>query len=165
MLQENNPADERHSWHVYFMEIAELAASRSTCLRRKVGAVATDSRHRIIGTGYNGAPSGMVHCTKHTCVRIKNKIPSGQQLELCKAIHAEQNLVVHLGERLKGATIYCTTRPCTTCTKLLIGCGVTHIVWLNNYDDEYATSLIKELGWNIAQDENGFYHATAVDSN
>ena len=144
--------DERIPWVVYFMRIAEEVASRSTCIRRHVGAVAVDVNHRILGTGYNGAPMGMSHCTR--------KIPSGQQLELCKAIHAEQNLVVYLGESLAGATVYCTTRPCTTCTKLLIGCGVKEIVWKQDYNDPYADQLLQEyMGTPTTQDEYGYYHA------
>lgn len=154
---------ERLSWTAYYMHLAEEVALRSTCVRRQVGAVAVDPYKMVIGTGYNGAPSKMEHCTRDTCIRVKMKIPSGKQLETCKAIHAEQNLVIKHGPELKGATIYCTTRPCTTCMKLLIGCKVQEIIWKNNYDDEYATELLREYTHSeITTDENGYYHAACV---
>lgn len=156
----------RASWDEYFMDIAKLVATRTTCFRRAVGAVAVDKHHRVLGTGYNGAPSGLSHCTRATCIRIQKNIPSGQRSELCKAIHAEQNLVIHLGEQLDGATVYVTTRPCTTCTKLLIGCGVEEIVWEQNYDDEYATTILAEYQIRsefdktpvVTKDKYGYYH-------
>ena len=128
----------------YAMRLAEVAALRSTCLRRKVGAVAIDRDGYVLATAYNGAPSGLQHCTPESCIRVKNKIPSGQQLEMCKAIHAEQNLVLRLGPRLKGATVYCTTCPCVTCAKLLIGADVDAICWKEDYDNPYAKSLLEE---------------------
>lgn len=156
----------RASWDEYFMSIAEQVATRTTCIRRAVGAVAVDKRHHVIGTGYNGAPSGLSHCTKETCIRIKKNIPSGQQSELCKAIHAEQNLIIDAAGKLEGATVYCTTRPCTTCTKLLIGCGVEEIIWKYDYPDEYATTLLTEYQVRspmdkfpvITKDVHNFYH-------
>lgn len=138
--------EKRLSWDSYFMGLTDAIASRSTCLRRHVGAIAVDNKHRIIGTGYNGAPSGMSHCTKDTCVRIVRNIPSGQQLDICKALHAEANIVLQLGYGLENATLYCNTQPCTNCFKLLIGSGISRIVWKNPYDDEYALQLMKEYG-------------------
>ena len=141
------------------MQIAEVAALRSTCLRRKVGAVAIDRDGYVLATAYNGAPRGLTHCTPESCVRVKNNIPSGQQLEMCKAIHAEQNLVLRLGPRLKGATVYCTTCPCVTCAKLLIGADVDAICWKTDYDNPYAKELMKEWCNNdtgIIKHENGY---------
>lgn len=138
--------DARMDWDDYFMQVAEMVKERSTCFRRQVGAVAVDDRHRIIGTGYNGAPAGMRHCTRESCIREKLQIPSGQRAELCKAIHAEENIVLQLGERLKGATLYCTIQPCITCTKSLIGAGIRRIVWKGDYPDDYARELMLEYG-------------------
>ena len=143
MLKNDN---KRQSWDSYFMDLAHNVASRSTCLRRKVGAVAVNERHRIIGTGYNGPPSGMSHCTEKTCVRIARNIPSGSQLDLCKAIHAEANIVLQLGEKLRNATIYITCQPCTGCLKLLMGAGIRRIVWEKPYDDPYSRQLMNEYG-------------------
>ena len=147
------------------MRLAETAALRSTCLRRKVGAVAIDRDGYVLATAYNGAPSGLTHCTPDSCIRVKNKIPSGQQLEMCKAIHAEQNLVLRLGPRLKGATVYCTTCPCVTCAKLLIGAGVAAICWKQDYDNPYAKELMIE--WSNSDcgicEKNG-YHWVIYDN-
>jgi dCMP deaminase len=151
--------DNRINKDDYAMKLAETAALRSTCLRRKVGAVAIDREGYVLATGYNGAPRWLAHCTPETCIRVKNKIPSGQQLEMCKAIHAEQNLVLRLGPRLKGATVYCTTCPCVTCAKLLIGAGVAAICWKQDYDNPYAKELMLEWSdsdWGIIK-KNGYY--------
>ena len=84
----------RKSWDEYFMEIAEIVKTRSTCLRRQVGAVIVKD-NRIITTGYNGAPSGLRHCTDiGGCERERLHIPSGQRHELCRALHAEQNAII-----------------------------------------------------------------------
>ena len=146
----------RLDWDTYFMRLAKEVKSRSTCIRRQVGAVAVDSKHRVIGTGYNGAPSGLKHCTKLTCVRNLQKIPSGQRLELCKAIHAEENIVLQLGEKLHDATLYCTIQPCVSCIKSLIGSGVYRVVWEGNYPDGYARELMSEYG-TITQLASGYH--------
>lgn len=144
----------RQSWDKYFMDMASQVASRSTCLRRQIGAVAVNQKHRVLGTGYNGAPSGMSHCTKDTCIRIQKNIPSGTQLDVCKAIHAEANIVLQLGEQLHNATLYCTARPCTSCLKLLMGAGIKRIVWITNYPDNYSETLMKEYGvMGLTEDE------------
>lgn len=154
---------EREPWDQYFMSMAEHAASRSTCTRRKVGAVAVNNRNRVIGTGYNGAPSGLEHCTTETCVRRKLDIPSGTQLDLCKAIHAEANIVLQLGDRLKGAKVYCTTQPCTSCLKLLMGASVSEIFWKEFYPDPYSTELMLEYG--IPSIRNGLVNLYRRSSN
>ena len=145
-INDLNHEDDRLEWDDYFMQLAEFVKERSTCFRRKVGAVAVDRRHRVIGTGYNGAPAGMSHCTRKSCIREKLKIPSGQRSELCKAIHAEENIVLQLGEKLEGATLYCTIQPCIMCTKSLIGAGIHRIVWKGDYPDDYARELMLEYG-------------------
>lgn len=137
---------ERQTWDEYFMNLAKAVSERSTCTRRKVGAVAVDLKHRIIGTGYNGAPANLSHCTSARCVRTLNNIPSGKELDRCRAIHAEANIVLQCGERLNKATLYCTTKPCIACFKLLYGAGVDRIVWVENYDDALSTELMEEGG-------------------
>ena len=114
--------DNRASWPRYFMDIAHLVAQRSTCLRRKVGAIAVLDR-RILATGYNGAPSGVPHCLEVGCLRQQMGIPSGQRHEICRGIHAEQNVIIQAavhGISLRGAEIFCTTQPCIICAKMLI---------------------------------------------
>ena len=146
--------DERPSWDEYFMEMAVLTAKRSTCLRRKVGAVIVKDKH-IIATGYNGAPRGIMHCAERGgCVREKLGVPSGERHELCMALHAEQNAIVQaakMGASVDGATIYVTHQPCSICTKFIINAGIKRIVYKEPYPDEFALELIKEAGIEIEQ--------------
>lgn len=145
----------RQTWHEYFFDIARKVATRSTCVRRHVGSVAVNKYNRIIGTGYNGAPSGLEHCTKETCIRTVRNIPSGSELSICKGIHSEQNIILQLGERLEDGSLYCTNKPCTICLKLLMGVKIAHIYWLQDYDDEYSDILMKEYGYIDHHEING----------
>lgn len=143
----------RPSWDEYFLEVAELVAKRSTCLRRKVGAVAVRDK-RILASGYNGAPSGLVHCEDIGCIRQKLNIPSGQRQELCRALHGEQNIIIQAvlhGVDLKGASLYVTNQPCVTCTKMLISVGVKEIIISEGYPDELARKMLKEAGIKLKQ--------------
>jgi len=141
----------RPSWDEYFLEVAHLVAKRSTCLRRHVGAVAVRDR-RILATGYNGAPSGLAHCTDTGCLREKLKVPSGQRQELCRALHAEQNIilqcVLHKVD-LKDCILYVINQPCVICTKMLIGVGIKKIVIEEGYPDKLARQMLKEAGITI----------------
>ena len=138
----------RAPWSRYFMDITCLVAERSTCLRRKVGAIAVKDK-RILATGYNGAPAGVPHCLDVGCLREQLGIPSGQRHEICRGLHAEQNVIIQAavhGISLKGAEIYCTHQPCLICTKMLINCGITKVYFLEPYPDELAATMIKEAG-------------------
>lgn len=135
----------RVSWDEYFMQFAIDAAKRSTCVRRQVGAVAVFGK-RVLVTGYNGAASGQEHCFDVGCLREKLNIPSGEKHELCRAIHAEQNLIIQaalFGVSLKGSIIYCTTQPCSICAKMLLGVQIEKVVYLKGYPDEATTDLLK----------------------
>ena len=124
---------QRMPWPDYFMSITYLVRERSTCLRRKVGAIAVKDRH-ILATGYNGAPSGVRHCLETGCLREKMGIPSGQRHEICRGLHAEQNVIIQAavhGVSIAGAELYCTTFPCAMCSKMLINCGIKHIWYLS----------------------------------
>jgi dCMP deaminase len=142
-------SDTRPSWDEYFMQIADVAATRSTCLRRRVGAVLVYDR-RILATGYNGVPSGIAHCSERGCLREELGVPSGTQHELCRGLHAEQNALIqaarHGGIAADGATLYCTTQPCVQCAKLLVNAGVRRIVYRESYPDELAAALLAEAG-------------------
>ena len=144
--------DTRPSWDEYFMQIADVAATRSTCLRRHVGAVLVHDRH-ILATGYNGVPAGIEHCLTRGCLREELGIPSGQQHELCRGLHAEQNALIqasrHGGIAGDGATLYCTAHPCVQCTKMLINAGIQEIVYQNPYPDELAMSMLEEAGMKL----------------
>ena len=139
----------RPAWDDYFMEIARMVASRSTCLRRQVGCVMVKDR-RILSTGYNGAPSGVAHCSETGCQRQAAGVPSGQRHELCRGVHAEQNAIIQgarHGVVLEGATAYITTQPCSICTKMLINAGIEEIIYEGDYPDEMSRQLLKEAGF------------------
>ncbi len=140
--------DNRPSWDEYFMKITRLVAERSTCLRRKVGAIIVKDK-RIISTGYNGAPRGIAHCLDIGCMREKMGIPSGERHELCRGAHAEQNAIIQAassGSIMDGATMYCTTAPCSTCTKMIINAGIRRLVLGGAYPDKLGEELVNEAG-------------------
>ncbi|MGQ9474092.1 MAG: deoxycytidylate deaminase [Candidatus Caldatribacteriaceae bacterium] len=139
---------ERPDWDSYFMAIAHLVATRSTCLRRQVGAVLVREK-RILATGYNGVPTNITHCTPETCLRSKKSIPSGHNQELCRGLHAEQNVIIQAalhGVSTKGAMLYCTHKPCILCVKMIINAGVIRVVYENPYPDLLADDLLQEAG-------------------
>lgn len=144
--------DNRISWDEYFMEMAKLAAKRSTCLRRQVGAVIVQDKH-VVATGYNGAPKGIPHCAEMGgCYREKNNVPSGERHELCRALHAEQNAIIQaatLGQSVEGGTIYITHQPCVICAKMIINAGIERIVVREGYPDELSVEILKEAGLKI----------------
>ena len=134
----------RPSWNEYFMEIARLVATRSTCQRRQVGAVLVRDK-RILSTGYNGAPSGMEHCTLQGCLREQMGIPSGERYELCRSVHAEQNAIIQAakhGISIDGATLYCTHSPCLICAKILVQAGVRKCFYADGYEDSRAFEML-----------------------
>ena len=140
--------EKRPSNTEYFLLMAELAASRSTCLRRKVGAIIVKDR-RVLSTGYNGAPKGIKHCAEVGCVRIDEDIPSGQRHELCRGVHAEQNAIIQaavFGVSIKGATMYITNHPCSVCAKIIINADIKEVIYLEDYVDELAKELLRESG-------------------
>ncbi len=128
------------------MEITRLVVSRSTCLRRQVGAVIVKDK-KILATGYNGAPSGLTHCIEAGCLRDELGIPSGERHELCRGLHAEQNAIIQAayhGVSINGATLYCTNLPCIICTKMLINAGITRVVYEGGYSDDLARRMWEE---------------------
>lgn len=130
------------------MEIARLVASRSTCLRRQVGAVMVKDKN-ILATGYNGTPSGIRHCSEVGCLRQQMKVPSGERHELCRGLHAEQNAIIQAakhGVNIDGAVLYCTHSPCIICSKMLINSGVKRIVCSDGYPDPLAKAMLDEAG-------------------
>lgn len=145
-------AMDRPSWDEYFMEMAELTAKRSTCMRRHVGVVIVKDR-RAIATGYNGAPRGIMHCEdRGGCLRQQLNVPSGQRHELCMALHAEQNAIIQaaaMGNSIEGGTIYITHQPCAICAKMIINAGITRIVIREGYPDQLAASILDEAGLKI----------------
>lgn len=140
--------NQRPTWDEYFMEMAELARKRSTCLRRGVGAVIVKD-NRVIATGYNGVPKGIRHCEETGCLRQQLNVPSGKMHELCRGLHAEQNAIIQaacMGSSIEGGTLYCTTQPCVICTKMIINAGIKRVVIKESYPDALAQELAAEAG-------------------
>ena len=143
----------RVSWNQYFMQIAFLAATRSTCERRQVGAVIVKNNN-IVSTGYNGAPAGVSHCAVAGCLRAKHNIPSGERHEMCRGAHAEQNAVAQAaknGTAIDGATIYCTNMLCVFCAKLAINSGIKHVFFAEGYGDDMSLELLNEAGVTVTK--------------
>jgi dCMP deaminase len=148
----------RPSWDEYFVEIATQVATRSTCLRRSVGAVVVRDK-RILSTGYNGAPRGLAHCEETGCIRQRLGIPSGQRQEVCRGLHAEQNAIIQAalhGVSIEGATIYVTHQPCITCAKMIINAGIGRVVSRSAYPDPLARQMLEEAGvelemWDVTE--------------
>ena len=137
---------QRPSWDQYFMDITHLVATRSSCLRRQVGALLVKDRN-ILATGYNGVPSGITHCEASGCLRERLGVPSGERHELCRGLHAEQNAIIQAakhGTNIDGATLYCTTMPCIICTKMIINAGISRVIYSEGYADELAREMITE---------------------
>ena len=145
----------------YYMNIAVQVSLRSTCMRRKVGAVIVKD-NRILATGYNGAPSGLPNCIDNCerCYRSAHNIPSGQCLELCYAVHGEQNAILNAlktGEDLKGASIYVNTYPCSTCAKLIIQVGISNIYFVDEYENVFTKNMLEEAGVNLVKLDGSIY--------
>jgi len=132
----------------YFLKVASVVAERSTCRRHHIGAVAVRDKH-ILSTGYNGAAAGLKDCLELGCLRDELKIPSGTRQELCRGIHAEQNVIVQAslhGVSLEGSTIYCTHTPCVLCAKMLTNAKIKRYVSFGKYNDDSFVELFKEAG-------------------
>lgn len=138
----------RPSWEEYFMGIAQLVSRRSTCLRRQVGAVLVKHKN-VLATGYNGTPTGVTHCEETGCLREQLNIPSGERHELCRGLHAEQNVIVQAakhGINIDGSTLFCTNAPCIICAKMIINSGIKEIVYLDGYPDILSKEILEESG-------------------
>ena len=138
----------RPSWTEYFMDITKLVALRSTCMRRTVGAILVKDK-RILASGYNGAPSGLRHCEEVGCLRKDLAIPSGTRQELCRGLHAEQNVILQAayhGISIQGSDLFCTTKPCVICSKMLINAGIKRIFFEEGYDDPLSEQMLQEAG-------------------
>ena len=143
----------RPSWDQYFISIAEMVATRSTCLRRHVGAILVKDK-RILATGYNGAPAGLKHCEEVGCLRENSSVPSGMRHELCRGLHAEQNAIIQAacyGTPIGGSTLYCTNKPCVICSKMIINAGIKDIFFLEGYDDPLADKMLTEANIRIVR--------------
>ena len=132
----------------YFLKIASVVAERSTCRRHHIGAVAVRDRH-ILATGYNGAPSGFKDCLELGCLRDELNIPSGERHEICRGVHAEQNIIIQAtlhGVSLEGSTIYATHTPCILCAKMLVNAKIKRFVSFGKYNDTAFLDLFRDAG-------------------
>ncbi len=140
-----------NKWDKRFMEMTRLVSTWSSCYKpnRQVGAIIVRDK-RILTTGYNGAPAGVTSCKdRGECLREKLGIASGTCQEVCYAVHAEQNAIMQaakLGITLEGATLYCTHQPCSMCSRLIINCGITRVVYEKGYPDEFSLELFGAAG-------------------
>lgn len=142
----------RPSWDEYFMSLAHLAATRSTCLRRQVGAVIVKDR-MVLSTGYNDTPRGMPNCGDGGCDRCRSEAAAGTALDTCLCLHAEQNAIIQAayhGVGIAGATIYCTHQPCLTCAKMIVNSGLARIVYAHAYPDALAEKLLRDARIELA---------------
>jgi dCMP deaminase len=138
----------RPEFDEYMLKIASVVSERSTCLRHHMGAVAVRDKH-ILTTGYNGAPSGGKDCLELGCLRDELGIESGTRQEICRAIHAEQNVIIQAGLHgvsLEGSTVYCTHTPCVLCAKMLVNARIARFVTFGKYNDDRFIELFHEAG-------------------
>ena len=155
-----NMPDTHPSWDQYFMSMAFLAASRSNCTRSKVGAVIVKDEN-VLATGYNGPPSGTVHCDVVGCIRDELNVPSGERHELCRGLHAEQNAIIQAavhGVSIRDSVIYITTHPCVVCSKMLMNSQIREVIFAQGYPDELSElmlmeSTIKKRRFELPQEE------------
>ena len=139
----------RPSWDEYFMSIARVVASRSNCIKRKVGALIVSDR-RIISTGYNGTPRGVLNCNEGGCPRCAGAAESGTRLDECLCSHAEENAITqsaYHGVTVRGAALYTTFSPCLMCTKMIVNAGIAEVVYDAPFAmEELVRSLFREAG-------------------
>jgi len=143
----------RPSWDQYFMELASLAAQRSNCMKRRVGCVLVREK-RVISTGYNGTPRGLTNCGEGGCPRCNDGQGSGVGLSTCLCIHAEENALLEAGrERIReGATLYCDTCPCLTCSIKIAQVGISEVVYSQGYSmDGETAAVFREAGVHLRQ--------------
>ena len=149
--------DKRTSKTAYYLGIADSVLARSTCLRRKYGAIIVKA-DEILSTGYNGAPRGRRNCSDiGGCTREQLNIPSGQRYELCRSVHAEQNAIISCSRRdMLGSTMYLVGRDaktneiipaasCSLCRRFILNAGIDKIVCRTGPgENDYETIIISD---------------------
>jgi dCMP deaminase len=147
-----NPEHLRPNWDTYFIRLAELASTRSNCMKRPIGAIIVKD-HRIVATGYNGTPYGTINCCEGGCERCNSGAREGTKLDLCACVHAEANAILHAGRLASvGGTLYTSTFPCLACSKTVIQAGITRIVYHKSYDNsEISQHMLNQAGIEVVQ--------------
>ncbi|MDR1611313.1 MAG: CMP deaminase [Planctomycetota bacterium] len=152
---------ERPGWHEYFIAVAKLISTRSTCNSRPTGAILVKDRH-ILATGYNGSPPGSPHCLGNFnadgtpfCYSRHMGSGEGDKYNYCRSSHAEANAVAQaarLGIAVEGASVYATLAPCYMCTKLLAAARISAVYFEHDYQsadrkrDQHWESIFRESG-------------------
>ncbi|RKU45740.1 Deoxycytidine monophosphate (dCMP) deaminase [Coniochaeta pulveracea] len=163
-----NPDRLRPSWDTYFMALASLAAQRSNCMKRRVGCVLVREK-RVISTGYNGTPRGLVNCSDGGCGRCNDALGSGHGLTTCLCLHAEENALLEAGrERIReGAILYCDTCPCLTCSIKIAQVGIGEVVYSQGYSmDGETADVFRQAGVKLRQfvpPPNGLIHLEKLE--
>jgi dCMP deaminase len=160
-----NAPTQRPDIDEYFLKIASVVAERSTCRRHHIGAIAVRDKH-ILTTGYSGAPAGAKDCLELGCLRDELGIPSGTRQEICRAIHAEQNVIIQAGLHgvsLAGSTVYCTHTPCVLCAKMLVNARIARFVSFGKYSDDSFIEIFKEAGIKVDVKSRPSSQITALD--
>ena len=137
----------RESIDSFYIRMARFISERSTCTRRKVGAIIVRDK-MVLGVGYNGVPSKIKHCTKETCIRTRLNIPSGERHELCYGVHSEANAIATAaknGVNINNSTLYCTTYPCAYCAKIIVSSGISKVVYSEGYPDELSKTIMQNI--------------------
>lgn len=150
----------RPSWDHYFLSMAKMAETRANCLgSAHVGAVIVKDKY-IVATGYNGTPMNIPNCTDGGCERCAKRaagaLSEGQEKEKCICVHAEQNAIAQAayhGTSTKGATLYCSVKPCSSCAKLIINAGIVAVIFLNDYVNNHGEQVLKKAGVTVTQGE------------
>ena len=141
-------AGERPTLDQYFMDMTQLVKTRGSCPRRQVGAVIVKDK-RVLTTGYNGAPRNFPHPMDVGCLRDELQVPKGMLADICPCLHAEQNAILQAattGVSIEGADLYCTTQPCTQCSRMLANCGIQRVVFAEGYPDPLAVGILTTAG-------------------
>ncbi len=148
-----NAAAHRPGVDQYFIDMTHLVKSRGTCPRRQVGAVVVKNK-RVLATGYNGAPRNFPHPCDTGCIRDELSIPSGMMADVCPCLHAEQNAIIQAattGVSIEGADVYCTTQPCTQCSRMIANSGIRRVIFEQEYADPLSIGLLTTAGVELWQ--------------
>jgi dCMP deaminase len=138
--------DSRPSFDEIFSRMCLIVARRSTCHRRRYGAVVTRN-NQLVSSGYNGAPKHMGHCIDIGCLREQHKVKSGTRLEFCRAVHAEMNALLQAGiDRARGGVLYTNSYPCKICARLIVQCEISRVVLSGTYSDFEGIDILRQAG-------------------
>lgn len=128
----------------FYLSLLDNLASRSTCARRRVAAIITDVRGRVLSMGYNGVPRGVTHCTDSPCDGVSD--PPGNSSR-CLAVHAETNALLQCRDLESACVIYCSCMPCFGCAKMILNTNIRRVVAKEKYAESEGGKL---LAWGLA---------------